>query len=73
MEAKINNSDEHNPMISIIVGDYGYGFSVEMLSESDKKWLLSVLPRQMQEIHDRAVYETRKEIQTGIKALLGIK
>ncbi|MHA1835398.1 MAG: hypothetical protein ACTSYQ_00455 [Candidatus Odinarchaeia archaeon] len=67
-EAKINDRD----MIDIVVGDYGYGFSVAMLSEEDKKWLLSVLPRQMQEIHDRAVYKTRIEIQTGIKKLLGV-
>jgi hypothetical protein len=71
--AQIKRYDEDNPQIEVVIADRNYGFSVRSFSEDDREWLLEVLPRQMQEIHDRAVHSTRQDIQTGMKKLLGIK
>lgn len=71
-QARIDNSDKSNPMLRIDVGDYGYGFSVQMLSAEDQEWLLSVLSRQMQDIHDRAVINTKLEFQQSLRSLAGL-
>jgi len=71
-QARINNSDKSNSMLQIDIGNYGYGFSVQMLSVKDQEWLLSVLSRQMQDIHDRAVKETKDEFQQNLRSLAGL-
>lgn len=70
--ARIDDSDDQNPMIKIDVGDYRYGFSVRMLSPKDREWLLDVLPRQMQDIHDRAIKETTDKFQKSLRELAGL-
>jgi hypothetical protein len=64
---------EGNPVLKIEVGGYSYGFTVRSVPEEDREWLLAVVARQLQEVHDTAVRDTRLEIQKGIKTLLGIK
>ena len=70
--ARIDTSDESNPMIKIDVGDSRYGFSVQMLSLKDQEWLLDVLPQQMQDIHDRAVKDTVDKFQKSLRELAGL-
>ncbi len=68
-----SRSDPHNPIIRIEIDGYTYSHNVRDIPADSYEWLVSVLEDQMQEVHDRAVLKTRKEIQVGIKDLLGIK
>jgi hypothetical protein len=72
-ETCIRRHDEHNPILEVVVADYRYGFTVRNVEKDSHEWLMGVVSRQMQEIHDRAVHSTRQEIQLGMKKLLGIK
>jgi len=65
-------SDPGNPIIKIEIEGYRYSFTVKHFPEEYYEWLVNVLEGQMQEINDRAVRNTRKEIQQGIKDLLGL-
>jgi hypothetical protein len=61
-----------NPQIQIDIGDKQYGFSVKSVPAESRMWLLSVVDRQMTEIHDRAVIETKLSMQKEFKKMFGI-
>jgi hypothetical protein len=72
-ETRIQRYDENNPVLEVVVADRTYSFTVRNVEENSHEWLMGVVSRQMQEIHDRAVHNTRQDIQIGMKKLLGIK
>ena len=69
---EISHYDDHNPTIRILINDYNYSFSVEPVRTEMREWLGEVVARQMQEIHDRAVAKTKKEMQAEFRKLIGI-
>jgi hypothetical protein len=68
----LDYSDEHNPQIIMEVGGYGYCFTIRDVEKEAHQWLLGVISRQMQEVHDRATAHATKEIQDGLQKLLGL-
>ncbi len=70
---EISYLDKENPCLKAVIGGYEYYFSVSSFDETRYDWLCDVLGRQMQEIHDRAVLKTTREIQADLKRLIGIK
>lgn len=70
---KIDTYDKYNPILRITIAGYEYSFTIRDVPEDSHEWLAEVLTRQMQEIHDRAVGNTQRTFQEGMKSLLGIK
>lgn len=68
----INTRDKHNPMIVLEIDGYNYGFSIIGFPEESYDWLVGVLERQMQQIHNRATDKAKEEIQGEFKKLLGL-
>lgn len=73
MKAEIQTYDENCPMLYIELGGHGYQFSVKPVDEDSRQWLLEVVSRQMQQVHNRATSAERKRMQKEFKGLLGIK
>jgi len=68
----IDYSEDHNPMVRLEIDGDCYGFSVSSVHKDSHDWLLHVLKRQMQEIHDKATMKAINEIRKDFKNILGI-
>ena len=55
------------------IGGYNYSFSLRPVDSGSKEHLVSMLERQMQKIHDRAVEKTTEDFQKRLQQLIGIK
>jgi len=71
----IDHSAGHTlpPVARFFVDDKEYSFCVKDFPEENHKWLLDVVGKQMQQIHDRATLRATRKVQNGMKELLGIK
>lgn len=69
---RICYEEEHNPQIKMEIGGYSYSFTVRDVDENSHEWLLEVISRQMQEVHDRAKANERLDIETKFKEMFNI-
>lgn len=60
------------PVFVHIVDENRYSFSVSGLIEEKHQWFCEVLGRQMDEIHNTAVYRTEKHVKADIRKALGL-
>ena len=70
--AYVDTKTESYPRLTVQIDGYNYGFNVKGFPEGNYEWLVEVVERQMQEIHNRAVAKTKKEFQTKARELLGV-
>jgi len=67
-----SRSQPHNPKIHLEIAGRNYGFAVHGFPEESYEWVVEVLERQMQEIHDHAVSDTRENFRKAARELLGL-
>lgn len=67
-----SKTEPHNPKIKLEIAGRNYGFTVQGFPEESYEWLVEVLERQMQEIHNHAVSDTRAEFRKKARELLGL-
>ena len=65
-----DRSDPLNPTANIEIGGRTYRHSIADIPYERHEWYLSVIERQMQDIHDHAVNDTRQQIRDDFKRLL---
>lgn len=65
-------TDPDNPMLKIEIAGRLYQFTVRPVEESARSWLLDILKRQMQDIHDNAIADYKKRVRAGLSELLGV-
>lgn len=70
-EVKLDHHDHHQ--LRIVIDNVGtFGFNIGGLSEEHREWLVSVVTRQMKEIHEKSFKLGRDTVINKFKSIFGL-